>query len=363
MDKKLGILTIIDNDNYGNRLQNYAVQTVLNHMNISNETITNTTVFNEKKKYIMRKIKYFIKDSYDSYSRNIGRKEAFKKFNRNIYFSKDKYFVYSKFNYEYLLVGSDQVWNPYFGRLREVDLLNINCTNNLTKKIAFSASFGIDELPNVLNKNKLIRCFNDFNAISVREDSGKKILQDLGYTGEVSILIDPTMLLSAEQWDKVSKKPKMLRSKKYILNYFLGTLSKTRKKEIEKVARENNCEVINILDESSPFYECGPSEFLYLEKNAFLICTDSFHSSVFAVIFNRPVIVFDREQDNVVNMSSRLDTLISKLKLENRKYNEKNITKENINHNYTKAYEQLDIEKKKAVNFLKNAILGELDES
>ena len=110
MYKNLGILTIIDNDNYGNRLQNYAVQTVLNQMNISNETIINTAVFNEKKKYLLRKIKYFMTDSYNSYSNNINRKEAFREFNKNIYFSKNKYSVYSKFNYKYLLVGSDQIW-------------------------------------------------------------------------------------------------------------------------------------------------------------------------------------------------------------------------------------------------------------
>ncbi|WP_279001805.1 polysaccharide pyruvyl transferase family protein [Thomasclavelia cocleata] len=357
MYKNLGILTIIDNDNYGNRLQNYAVQTVLNQMNISNETIINTAVFNEKKKYLLRKIKYFMTDSYNSYSNNINRKEAFREFNKNIYFSKNKYSVYSKFNYKYLLVGSDQIWNPYFGRLREVDLLDINCKNNYTKKIAFSASFGVNKLPDKLNKlDKLFECFNNFNAISVREDSGKKILQDLGYKGKISVLIDPTMLLSAKEWDKVTRKPRMLKSKKYILNYFLGDLSEEREKEIQRVANENDCEIINILDKNSPFYECGPSEFLYLEKHAFLICTDSFHSSVFGVIYNKPFIVFEREQENAVNLSSRLDTLISKLKLENRKYNGKNIVFDNMNHDYTEAYELLEIEKAKSIYFLKKTL-------
>ena len=60
MTDKLGIITIIDNDNYGNRLQNYAVQTILNYMNISNETIINTAVFNERRKYMLRKIIYFM---------------------------------------------------------------------------------------------------------------------------------------------------------------------------------------------------------------------------------------------------------------------------------------------------------------
>ena len=103
------------------------------------------------------------------------------------------------------------------------------------------------------------------------------------------------MLLSADDWDKVVKKPEQLKTNKYILNYFLGNLSETRKKEIERIAKDNGCEIINILDKDGEFYQTGPSEFLYLEKNASLICTDSFHSCVFAILYNRPFVVFDRE--------------------------------------------------------------------
>ena len=162
------------------------------------------------------------------------------------------------------------------------------------------------------------------------------------------------MLLTSEDWDKVSKKPKMLKSNKYILNYFLGNLSEKRKEEINRVAKDNNCEVINILDKNSPYYSCGPSEFLYLEKNAFLICTDSFHSSVFAIIYNRPFIVFDRE-DDTVSMNSRLDTLLSKFHLESRKYSGK-INKKDLKCNYTNTYKILEQERKKSIEWLKKAL-------
>lgn len=360
--KKIGIVTIVDNNNYGNRLQNYAVSSILKKMKFDVTTIKNVTSYNNRDKYVLRKIKNIGSNSFNSYSENKNRKISFECFNQTINFSSKRITVYSKYCYDYLLVGSDQVWNPHFGRLRDVDLLDVKC-NKETKKISFSASFGVNELPNHLDRQKLLKCFNDFEAISVREDAGKEILKDLGYKGEVSVLVDPTMLLTASEWDEVSKKPEMLKTEKYILNYFLGDLSKERMNEIQRVAKENDCEVINILDKNSPFYECGPSEFLYLEKHAFLICTDSFHSSVFAVLYNRPFIVFDREQENVVNMNSRLDTLISKLKLENRKYNGKCITFENMNHNYTEAYKQLEIERKKSINFLKNALKENINEN
>lgn len=105
----------------------------------------------------------------------------------------------------------------------------------------YVTSFGINQLPNNIDKNRLLSYFNEFNNISVREDAGKEILKDLGYKGEVAVLVDPTMLLTASEWDEVSKKPEMLKTNKYILNYFLGDLSKERMSEIQRVAKENNC--------------------------------------------------------------------------------------------------------------------------
>ena len=198
-----------------------------------------------------------------------------------------------------------------------------------------------------------------FHKISLREAHGKKIIEELTGRKDIEVLIDPTMLLTTNEWDDVSKRPSELDkygNKKYILNYFLGDLSESRKKEIERISDENNCFIINLLDKNDPFYCCGPSEFLYLEKNAFLICTDSFHSSVFAILYNRPFVIFDREQNGVENMNSRIDTLINKFKLKDRKYNGKKITKDNLNHNYTEAYKILEKEREKSKKFLEKAL-------
>lgn len=362
--RKIGIVTIIDNTNYGNRLQNYALQKFLSGYSCVTETLINETRFNNKKNYYLGYLKSIIKNTINHFNKDeecsLMRVNNFNEFNKNITFCKKKLNpFYYKYEMDYFVVGSDQVWNPMFGRLSDVDLLTFATSN---KKISFSASFGIEKLPMAYHE-KVKKELNTFKAISVREDAGKKIIENLTSRNDVEVLVDPTMLLNANEWDKVAKKPKMLKSKKYILNYFLGSLSNERQKEIERVAKENECIIINILDKNDPFYICGPSEFLYLEKHAFLICTDSFHSSVFAVIFNRPFIVFDRDEKNVVSMGSRLDTLISKLNLKNRKYNGKNITKENINHDYSEAYKQLDIEKERAISFLKKAILGNLNEN
>lgn len=348
--KRIGILTIIDNDNYGNRLQNYAVQTVIKKLNVDCETILNNDYSNCRNFHLLRTIKYKLLSKVQKH--NGERQKNFKLFNKYITFSNKKVSPFIKCKrYDYVIAGSDQIWNPYIGRLREVDLLSFQ---NPKRRISFSASFGVDRIPT--NKIKYTaKMLNTFKAISVREDSGKKIVEELTNRNDVEVLLDPTMLLTDAEWDKISSMPKMFNINKYILCYFLGDLSKKRRKEIEKVAKENGCEIINILDKSSPFYECGPSEFLWLEKNAFLICTDSFHSSVFAIIYNRPFVVFDREE-NMCDMSSRLDTLISKFKLNNRRYNGRSISKENLEHDYTNAYSILENERKKSIKFLEKAL-------
>ena len=350
--KNIRLITINDNNNYGNRLQNYAVQTKIRQFNHYCITIKNDPYLNIKRNVYTRSFIFQLKKIKRMLNKN-KRNKSFLKFNGNIRFSK-KYFCWigkKKINqYDYFIIGSDQVWNPTIGRLSKFDLADFINSNN---KIAFAASFGISELPEQY-KQKTAEALKTFKAISVREDSGKKIVEELTGRTDVEVLVDPTMLLTPEEWDKVSKKPEQLNFNKYILCYFLGELSEQRKKEIERVAKENDCKIINILDKKDPFYETGPSEFLYLEKNAFLICTDSFHSSVFAILYNRPFIVFDRE-DSLEKMNSRLDTLLNKFELKDRWY-EGEIKQEQLKIDYTKAYEILEKEREKSMNFLKKAL-------
>ena len=348
--KSVGIITINDNDNYGNRLQNYAVQNVLKKNNVKAITLKNNPTLNLKDKFVLRMLKFILKKKRNS---NRDRYKKFNEFNKNIKFSKRYITPFSKLDneYDYFITGSDQVWNPTWGRLSDIELLEFTIPQ---KRISFAASFGISSLPEQYNE-KLKNALKDYKAISVREYAGKKIIEDVVGRKDVQVLVDPTMLLTAEEWDKVAKKPEQLKTDKYILNYFLGELSEKRKAEIDRIAKENDCEVINILDKNSPFYCTGPSEFLYLENHAFLVCTDSFHSSVFAILYNRPFIVFGRE-DNTVSMNSRIETLINKFNLKNREYNGKEITKENLNHDYTEAYKILKEERKKSMTFLMNAL-------
>lgn len=352
---RIAIVTITNGENYGNRLQNYAVQQQLEKGNIHIETLRNKS---GQSFSLIRSVKKLLKNTifYFKYKNEINRKKCFHEFNNN-------YIVFSKYEvsnskipkkidekFDLFICGSDQIWNPNYEENAEVNFLQFTSRN---KKVSFAASFGANNIPEH-RKHSMSTWLDDFKYISVREDSGKNIVKQLTNRDDVEVLVDPTMLITAQEWDKLCKKPKQLKSKKFILNYFLGDISYHRKKQIDIIAKENNCEIINLMDKRNVFYQTGPSEFLYLEKNAFLICTDSFHSCVFAILYNTPFIVFERE-DNTVSMNSRIDTLLRKFKLEDRRFKEC-IDNKHLKCDYSIAHNLLKEERKKADRFL-NKIL------
>lgn len=347
---KVGIVTIYDNNNYGNKLQCFALQQKLTELG------ADVTVIHDEDKRLSIKVKKLIKSilKRKANTREIRlRKKQFEEFNKKIKYSKytvDFRHPKIKEKFEYVVVGSDQVWNPYFNRLSNLDILKFISPN---KRISYAASFGINDVPNEY-KNKISNEIANFKAISVREYQGKEIVEKLTQRRDIQVLIDPTMMLTSNDWDKVIMKPEQAINKKYILKYFLGNISKDKNDEINRIAKENDCEIIDISDKNSPFYQTGPSEFLYLEKNAFLICTDSFHSCVFAILYNVPFIVFNREH-NGTSMNSRITTLLLKFQLENRYYKGK-INNQILQADYTIAYKILEKERKKSLDFLKKAL-------
>lgn len=357
--KKIGIITINDFNNYGNRLQCYATQEILKKMGVEPENIFNMKQTPSVKSIIKKRIKQILK--YKGADIEYRREANFNEFNKNIIFSKFK-IINNKYDerindyYDNFLVGSDQVWNPEFETTIDASFLKF--VKNNKKKNSFAASFGISKLPTE-NIQKYKERISEFNNISVREEAGKDIInKQLNIKKDVQVLIDPTMLLSIDEWNLIAMKPKNIKKdKKYILNYFLGKLSNERKKEIEKVAKDNNCKIINILDKNDPFYISGPSEFLWLEAHAFLICTDSFHSAVFAILNQKPFIVFEREDVSYKSMNSRLETLLKKFKMEDRYYDGK-ITNKYLISNYREAFEILEKEKKKSREYLEK-VLGD----
>ena len=343
MKKSAGIITLNDNNNYGNRLQNYAVQVVINRLGIESYTIENYPYMNSKKKYFLRKIKNIGFNRF--YSRNPVRRDKFEEFNGNIQYYKRKYSPYLRFSdLDYVLVGSDQVWNPEFGLDEATNLSTVPPR----KRIAFSASFGVNHIEK--KSEKLLSELTKFKCISVREEKGAEILKD--YLGiDAQVLIDPTLLLNKNEWNIVAKKPDGFSEEKYILTYFLSPMSEKAKKVLQENQRE--LKLVELSGKDGMGMNVGPSEFLYLFSHAELILTDSFHACVFSFIYEKPFVVFDRNWTKQ-SMNSRINTLLEKFSLE-RKYIDSGLEYNIFEHDYSRGYEQLEIEKEKTIDFLKKA--------
>lgn len=356
-----GIFTL-QSINYGNRLQNYATQSVLMSYFESIETIRVDSPTIIKKQFekkhpkfrafsilyvCYRSVVYILKQIHNEKRRN------FKLFDSLIHFSSTKRYISiygcsEKIGdyYDAVIAGSDQIWNVNWK-----DLCSINSFLPFENKnkIALSASFGVDS---IVNNPKIAECIYNFKALSVREEEGAAIIKQMcGRDSEV--LIDPTLMLDSYDWEKVEKCPKHYPKGPYILLYFLSPPSIQVTKLLESQFEEYT--VIRMNDENDLIAKnAGPSEFLYFFHRASLILTDSYHACIFSFLYNKPFLVFDRNW-NGARMNSRLTTFFSKFDLQ-RKYFSSGIINDIWEHDYSKSYQKLVIEREKVHRFLKLAI-------
>ena len=291
--KKIGVITLNDYNNFGNQLQLYAMQQVLSEYGDVQNIVWYDThessckIYKDKVKHILRLVlaPYYIK---------FGKYKRFYKENKQLIKNYNK-------------VGSDQIWNPNFkdNRNMRVNLLTFASPE---KKLAVAPSVGVETLEND-QKELFAQYLKDFDNLSCREFQGAQLLEDI--TGKpVESLVDPTLMLSAEQWGKYSQKPTFHSDdEKYIFTYFLGKSNVYYLYVINLIAKKYGYKVIDLMDKDSSYYKCTPTEFVYLIKNCEMVCTDSFHASVFAYIFDKPLKIFKR-QDKTVSMNSRLVNLM-----------------------------------------------------
>lgn len=381
--KKIGIVTLHGYFNYGNRLQNYASQEVLRSLGCDPITIipsrienlnikTRKSFLNKLKRFSFKKLGKYIKLLFIRIRKNIyltrkeknnivfieKRAQKFKLFTQNNInetdYLIDKMEIPTDFHesFDYFIVGSDQVWNR--NPFSKNSLLYFLTFAPKSKRISYAASFGVSEIL-AERKEKFTEYLSDFNHISVREEDGAKIVKEL--TGrDVDVLVDPTLILTKEEWLKISKPSPNKPKKQYILVYFLGELPKETKQFIDNITKEFNFEIVrleegsgNVIDKAN--FTTDPSEFIDYVSSASLVLTDSFHGTVFSILSEKPFVVFKRG-----NMNSRLDTLLSKFEFEERKYSIIKTSTNIMDIDYSHVPEILEYERTKALDFLKNAL-------
>lgn len=360
---KIGIVTIVDDTNFGNRLQNYATYYILNQK--FGCDVTTLAAHNEKPfcngnyiTWIKEKIAKVICDisperAEKQFGTNITRWANFCKWNRLIptkhYYGLDNFPETLNNQYDYFFAGSDQIWNYHFNFINLYNNFLMFAEKN--KRVAISGSFGVDIIPDEL-KQEYTEGLKNFSFLSVREESGQKIVKKL-LGLNVPVLVDPVMMLSKEEWLTVSKKTRVDCSKPYILKCYLGYEAEEEK--IDVWAKKNGYEVYELLNTKVPeLYSAGPGEFITLINNATMICSDSFHCIAFSIIFSKPFIVYNRRGKETY-MSSRLDTLLKKFGFQNRWKHLLN-EKEYLNCDYKPVEGLLKIEQQKFMSYISDVL-------
>lgn len=380
--KEIGICVRYITDNYGSMLQLFALQKAVEKLNLKYEFIVYdkktpgfllknmTRVFNiyfMQGKMLQIKKKYKMKKYPEIFKNNQKRLESFADFRKRHFhrFSERlkgfKALQEGAKKYDVVMVGSDQLWGP---EGLDTNFFNLMFVPDNIRKVAYSASFGVKEIPARL-QSKYKRFLERIEYISVREQTGQKIVKDV-IGKKVPVVVDPVMLLSKEEWDNSISASKVV-EEPYMLCYFLGASSKHRKAALELQAK-TGWKIVTLphIDEvveadmnfgDIQLYNTTPEQFLNLIRNAEYICTDSFHGTAFSIINEKNFTVFNRFDDTAkYSRNSRIDTICNIFGLSDRRFSG------NINDSFGKdiAYDNvreiLKQLREKSWDFLSNSL-------
>lgn len=359
--KKIAIVTLFDYTNIGNKLQNYAVQTLISELGYSPITLLCDNLF--YKAGWIDKIKTYsgcILKRYRKLFLDNKRKKVFKKNTEQLIQTTSIYTwveIQNLDTFDAYVTGSDQVWHNWLHKEGELEFRLLTFADR-NKIICFAPSFGMDSID---DSEKLFykKALDRFCVFSCREESGCEIIKNLTDRGAV-LLNDPTMMIEPDKWKCISKKPAYDIPDNYILVYCLSRLSKELRCDIEEYAAKNSCTIIDIYNVDYPqYYNTTPQEFLYLFGGAKYVFTNSFHGTVFSILFNKKFTCYMRETKNA-RMNNRVLTLLNKMELTDRinKITEKDIDYVEINRiiqrEREKGIKYLSDELKRAVGLENN---------
>ena len=368
---RIGILTLPLHTNYGGILQAYALQTVLERMG-------HDVCLIEKKRQPLRLPLWKAPLSYGKriiknltgnpfpifYEQKMNREEPIVRQNTDKFINKyikrrivDDFSDIKETDFDALVVGSDQVWRPkYFSEIEHAYLDFTESWN--IKRIAYAASFGTDEWEYTPEQTK--RCSNllkQFDAVSVREKSGVSLFKEHFHVDAVHVL-DPTMLLSADDYVKLFEATGTPDSKGSLLCYILDeTPEKTAL--VNKIAEEKhlvpfrvNSMIENSMSPLNERIQPPVEQWLRGFYDAEYIVTDSFHACVFSIIFNKLFIAIG----NVNRGLSRFMSLLDIFGLDDRLFTDMSESQSVDYINWQEVNALLDTKRKAAKDFLNNLI-------
>ena len=339
---KIGILTILNVNNYGAELQCCALYRKLHKMGYDAEVINflfgihpkhdfkgeKLTVPISFKQKVKVKLLPIVQDLFCLfYQKNKAlRNKRFEEFHsmynrltQTVYPSVRSLYD-ANFDYDVICIGSDQVWNYEKGYSLEPFLACFDKRD--TKKVSYASSIGLSVISREAEE-VLKKWLSGFSWLSVREQQASKLLGDLLHR-DVDVVVDPTLLLDSREWLEVARFD-MCPKEKYLLVYIVTIKPCDYVLELARhIAQQRNLKIVRICRDAYPEHSgsdvqeiltAGPSDFVGLFARAEFVVTNSFHGTVFSVNFSKPFysVIKSRHSTN-----SRLTSILQKLNLERR---------------------------------------------
>ncbi|WP_416448237.1 polysaccharide pyruvyl transferase family protein [Leeuwenhoekiella sp. A2] len=325
---KIGIITFWEsNNNYGQILQLFAMQTILKRMGHEPFLIKYHRVppveqidFLTKLKNInlLRSIKYRLQAPVRKKSLLLDEKRSFSNFkNEFICFGEKDYYNLNALQNDppkadAYITGSDQVWNHTFKVSAEAFLLGFGAKS--IKRIAYAASYGV-KAQDGLTQHMFKKYLENFSGISVREKSGLELTKKLGF--KANWVLDPTMLFTAKQWIELLKLGDIGDSpgvkKDQIFMYMLGNSEiKDKEKFIIHAKQKTDFKIIHATannDFTGNAYPTIP-EWIYYISTSKLVITTSFHGMIFCILNNTNFIVLPNT-GHAEGMNERIESMLN----------------------------------------------------
>ena len=321
-EKRVGIITLTGNFNYGNRLQCYAMA-----QSVERTGCIPAVLEREQRFPLQRRVYYAIKAVFRSLlgkgstnnaekMRTPGRIASFERFSRNIptvilpgmgQSARDAY--------DSIVVGSDQVWNPY--EIRHQESWYFAKFARPEQRVAVAASVGVDSFADPGQARCVVDGVRGFAHVSVRERRGAELIHECGGI-DAEVICDPTFALSAEEWRAVAD-GRYTPVGPYVLTYLLGGVGAEASNVLDKVTDNGRIPTVPLSDRQKPEEpDAGPAEFIDLIDHAAHVVTDSFHAAVFSSILHTPLTIVHREGGT--SMFSRLEQLSETLGIKEKVY-------------------------------------------
>lgn len=375
---KIGLITLY-RENYGSILQCYSLKLFLNSLNNECDVLylkDDENLFHLD--VIKRKIKILIKVIFNpsflrfllfsklGLNKNSLTKESESKMDTFVgSFLKPQCVLSADLKknewqnqYDYFVVGSDQIWNVgHF--VQPFSFLQFAPRK---KRIAVAVSFGISKIP-WINQRNLRTALSGFDLISVREETGVEIVKKYS-NSKVCRIADPTFIYNADEWRDIAKNTKPTQ-KKYILFHFLNEPNQIAVESVKWLSERLNLDVVavgynyEVLKSVNRFvYMDGdPWDYVSLIDNAEYVLTDSFHTCLFSVNFDKKFFVFNRRYV-VLSQNSRINDMLNRFSLQDRLVSDIETLKNKYLESLPKPVKNaVEDERTNIRNFVKKSIL------